>query len=87
MIIEHEYDPGHAHYIEVLDRWTSPRTPVWRFKIRTVDLKQYDELVDWLDNSLNGGYDYEYRFNDGSPFLSVEILEEEDALAFRLRFG
>lgn len=91
MIINWVYDSGEPHYMEVIDRWTEPTEPVWRFRCKsTLPIGEtrdwYDTIVNWLEENCQGGYDYTYRFNDGDPYLSVELLHQEDFLAFRMRF-
>jgi hypothetical protein len=86
MIVEFTYDSGDPYYMSIVDRWTEPREPVWRFKCKSANKDWYTSLVDWLENNCGSGYDYTYRFNDGDPYLSVELLDLEDVIAFRLRF-
>lgn len=91
MNITYTFHSGDPHYIDVIDFWTDRSEPVWLIKCKyTMPIGSskdwYDTIVHWLDDNCQGGYDYTYRFNDGDPYLSVELLREEDFLAFRMRF-
>lgn len=85
-LISQTYDSGDRHYMSVIDEWTDTRTPCWKFKCTADNVAEYEELVTWIINSASYGYDYDYRFNNGSPYLMIEFVNEADALAFRMRF-
>lgn len=86
MITYLEFDSGDPHYMNVIDRWTERREPVWRIHYIADTPEGYDAVVEWLDNNCERGYDYTYRFNSGSPYLSIELLAETDVIAFKMRF-
>lgn len=44
------------------------------------------ELDEWLSANMSGFYETTWRFNSGSPYLSVFIAEDQDANIFKLRW-
>jgi len=85
MIRHWQYDDGLPQYMAVIDQWTDAREPCWQCHWQPSVGE--DPVKWWLDDNCLGPYDTTFRFNSGDPYVQIRIYREEDAIAFKLRWG
>ena len=97
MIINMYYNKGNetSHFLSNLfgtkyvtgdGEHTTPHWCVhWRFERPDVEAER-DIMNSWLHENCTGSYDSCYRFNSGSPYLEINIYNQDDLTTFRLRW-
>jgi hypothetical protein len=80
------FDGGDPTYISAIDSWTDRRTPTWRCGVRGTQA-EVEEVRAWLSEQCGDQCDHTYRFNSGDPYVEINIRDETNAIAFKMRFG
>lgn len=64
-------------------RYQSVPEPGWYCRVWYSDIPQYNRLNDWMDETLQGEFRCDFRFDHAG----VYIERESDAMLFQLKFG
>lgn len=84
------YDSGEPIYMSAINSYSDARRPGWRCSVIFDDPTEEGlyNLKQWFhENYTKDQYDLIYRFNNGNPFMAVEIYDELTATVFKLRWA
>ena len=81
------YDDGKPIWSDTISDFVGePRRPAWCVSWWGKPPTGDSEIERWLADNAPGAHDTAWRFNGGDPVLSIEIHDEDAALAFRMRW-